>query len=270
MNLESLLVPQVKLSEERPIDENDYKDFVNESNAQLATTGVDDVSIVDDDIITAIIFVGEHSPHPVSKYAEESMCWSSKCCLLAAENIKTKIEKIQQTSFQILVKDNFNDIVLRLEPKLKEWIEYPATCHALVYFIHQINFQLIEEYLGKLLPYILRWSDSWMIRPRLLAARAFDKILDIPPSCFTKFGRERVIYDALIKALSSQEACTLEVAASPLVKVLEMICKEENKTSISQIDNFISKLFTSIDVDTNINRKNSKVGSPIIFRIPIT
>ena len=68
----------------------------------------------------------------------------------------------------------------------------------------------------------------------------------------------------------TQEACTLEVAASPLVKVLEMICKEENKTSISQIDNFISKLFTSIDVDTNINRKNSKVGSPIIFRIPIT
>lgn len=101
MNLESLLVPQVKLSEERPIDVNDYKDFVNESIAQLSTSGSDDVSIADVDIITAIIFVGEHSPHTVSKYAEESMCWSSQCHLSAAENIKTKIEKIQQISFQV-------------------------------------------------------------------------------------------------------------------------------------------------------------------------
>lgn len=258
MHLESLLVPQVKLSEERPIDVNDYRDYVCESSEQLAA-GVEDFDIVDVDIITAIIFVAEHSPHPESKYDEESMCWSSKCHSSAADNIKTKIEKRQQTSFQELIRDNLNDIFVKLEPKLKDWIEQPASCHACVYLIHQMSYQLIEDYLGKLLPYILRWSDSWMIRPRLLAARAFDVILDIPSSYLTKFGREKVIYDTLIKALSTQDACTLEVAASPLIKVLGIICKEENKVSISQIDDFISKLFTSIDVDTTINRKILKV-----------
>lgn len=46
-----------------------------------------------------------------------------------------------------------------------------------------------------------------------------------------------------------------------------MICKEENRASISQIDHFVSKLFTSIDVDTNINRRNLKVG--FAFIIPV-
>lgn len=257
MNLESLLVPRVKLSEERPIDENDYKVYLLDSSAQLAD--VLDFELVEGDILSAIIFIAEHTPHPVCKYDEESMCWSTKDHCSAAKLIRTKIEKNQQKILEELVKDHLGGILLKLEPMLKDWTGNPAACHALLYLVNQINTQLIGDYLGKLLPYILRWSDSWMIRPRLLAGRTFDIILDIPSTYFTKFGREKVIYDALIKALSTQDACTLEVAASPLKKVLEIICKDEERASVTLIDHFISKLFTSIDVDTAISRKNFKV-----------
>ena len=43
-------------------------------------------------------------------------------------------------------------------------------------------------------------------------------------------------------------------------KVLEMTCKDEDRISVSTIDHFMSKLFTSIDLETKVEKKNLKVG----------
>jgi hypothetical protein len=257
MNFESLLAPRIQLAEERPIDGNDYKEYLCSSSELLANTP--DFGLAKGSNSSAIIFVAEHSPLPGTKYDEECMSWTSQAHASAAHLIRNKIEEVEQKSFELILSDYLNEILLKLEPRLKLWTENAGACHSLAYLVHQINNETTGEYLGKLLPYILRWSDSWMMRPRLLAARMLDRILDIPSSCFTKFGRDKVIYDALVKALSSQDACVLQVSMSPLRKVLEMTCRDEDKTCVSMIDQFMSKLFTSIDLETKISKKNLKV-----------
>lgn len=259
MNIESFLVPSLKLPEERPIDKRDYEKYIQTNSDLLNDVNKIDFSKDKDNFCSALIFIAEHSNISGWSHEEESMCWSSQNHEVAVELIKTKIVDSENISFQIMISDIFEEILTKLEPNLKNWAENPAACHALAFIIYQLNIETIEKYLGRLLPFVLRWSDSWIIRPRLLAARLLDRLLDIPSASYTKFGRDNVVYDALIKSLSCQDACVLQVSLGPLRKVLEMTCKDEDRISVSTIDHFMSKLFTSIDLETKVEKKNLKV-----------
>ena len=56
----------------------------------------------------------------------------------------------------MIVTDVFEEILTKLEPKLKNWSENPSACHALAHIINQLNNEIIEKYLGMLLIILLK------------------------------------------------------------------------------------------------------------------
>ena len=68
----------------------------------------------------------------------------------------------------------------------------------------------------------------------------------------TKFGRDKVIYDALVKVLSAEDAAVMRVSAVPLAKVLGIMCAGESRVTVSQVDHFMEKLLSSIELETKV------------------
>ena len=158
MNIASLLVPSLKLAEERPIDKGDYEKYIQTTGDLLVDINELDFGKDKESINCAIIFIAEHSNISGWSYNEESMCWSSENHAEAAKIIKNKIVNHENKSFQMIVTDVFEEILTNLEPRLKNWSENPAACHALAHIINQLSNEIIEKYLGRLLIILLKLS----------------------------------------------------------------------------------------------------------------
>eukprot|EP00088_Acartia_fossae_P049547 TRINITY_DN5464_c0_g1_i1.p1 TRINITY_DN5464_c0_g1~~TRINITY_DN5464_c0_g1_i1.p1 ORF type:complete len:413 (+),score=46.57 TRINITY_DN5464_c0_g1_i1:630-1868(+) len=258
VDLNKLLTPNVTLSEERPIDKNDYESYLRSTCDYLKS--IDKYDIPNDKMSLAVIVVAEHSKICDSMLTEEELIWSSEEFEIFRDKLRIKIEE-KHLTFQEAVNCNFGAVFSILEPKLKKWSENPASCHAITYLVTQVSeTKILEEHIGRLLPFILRWCDSWMVRPRLLAARILLPLLDNTNSAnLTKFGRDKVVYDALVKVLSAEDAAVLRVSAVPLVKVLGIMCAGESRVTVSQVDLFMDKLFSSIELETKVDKKTAKL-----------
>ncbi len=107
MNIASLIVPSLKLPEERPIDKSDYEKYIQTTGDLLVGIKELDFAKDKDSINCAIIFIAEHSNISGWSYDEESMCWSSENHAVAAEIIKNKIVNHENKSFQVFFSNEF-------------------------------------------------------------------------------------------------------------------------------------------------------------------
>ena len=103
MNIESFLVPSLKLPEERPIDKRDYEKYIQTNSDLLNDVNKIDFSKDKDNFCSALIFIAEHSNISGWSHEEESMCWSSQNHEVAVELIKTKIVDSENISFQVVI-----------------------------------------------------------------------------------------------------------------------------------------------------------------------
>jgi len=257
MDFSEVIAPSLELTEERPIDSQDYKAFIIDCDKLLETVTIHDLKTVD--LPGAVLFVSEHSVIKSVEYDDEKMVWSSQALASFAEKVKIKIEEIESVPFNNIIDANIKELLQQLEPKLRKWTENAAACHAAVFLIMNLSKEKCSQIFGQMLPHILRWLDSWMVRPRLLALILLDHLLNLPSSSFTPFGRDKVIYEALVKCLNSQDLCIIQAASSPIVKVVKMITIDQNKGSLSHIDYFIDKLFTSLDIESKADKKLAKL-----------
>jgi len=257
MDFSELIAPSLELPEERPVDSQDYEAFTKNCDRILETKTIDD--LVANDVIAAVLFVSENSCLKSVEYEEEKMVWSSPAQASFAQKVKRKIEELESVPFNEIIDTNIKELLQQLEPKLRKWTENPAACHAAVFLILNLPKEKCIQIFGQMLPHILRWLDSWMVRPRLLAVVVLDYLLDLPSSSFTPFGRDKVIYDALVKCVNSQDLCIIQAASSPITKVVKMITYNQDKSSLSHIDYFIDKLFTSLDMESKADKKLAKL-----------
>jgi len=147
-------------------------------------------------------------------------------------------------------------------PRLDNWHQYPATCSAASVIFTLVDPQLAGEYFGRLFPYILRWLDTWIKEPRLLAVRTLNILLErIPTPTFTKFGRDKVLYDALLPLLQGEDLQLLQETQAPLLRLLEICSLDSrmNPAKPNQVDAFVGKLFSSIMMDSALAKKVVKV-----------
>ena len=107
MNISALLVPSLKLAEERPIEKSDYEKYIQSTGDLLVDINELDFGKDKESINCAIIFIAEHSNISGWSYDEESMCWSSENHAEAAEIIKNKIVNHENKSFQVFFSNEF-------------------------------------------------------------------------------------------------------------------------------------------------------------------
>jgi hypothetical protein len=97
-----------------------------------------------------------------------------------------------------------------------------------------------------------------MTGPRLMGAKFCKHILTgFPSSCLTKFGRDGVLYDALLPALYAKEIEVLETAVDPLLFLLKLRTKESilSPGNVNQVDLLVEKILACLDMESNMKKK---------------
>jgi len=271
--LTDCLTPAVKLAEERPTDRHDFTHHRPTNSSLLAVLEVEQV-LAADQLPLLLVVISEHlvvfgcntsdCRDDVTLSDTSDLHWSSENQRQIVSQLTDKLQDIKGQSLNDLIQENIMAVLEILLPRLENWPAYPASCHATHAVFTRLDGLTAGSHFGRALPWVLRWLDSWMVGARLRACRLMHHLLRVmQSSCLTKFGREKVLYDAFLSLLNSQDLEVLEAVQMPILHLLQLITNVQERgdpTKIRTVDHFISKLLGSLDMESNMNKKLIKTN----------
>ncbi|XP_023328050.1 uncharacterized protein LOC111701121 isoform X2 [Eurytemora carolleeae] len=206
---------------------------------------------------TKILEIEENSENDQSSWMSW-MSWSSFSHHEQVSRIKLELETNLQKKFSTILEENLSEIFQILSPRLETWTFNPAACHSACVVFSGLDGKLGGEHFTKIFPYLLRWLDSWMVWPRLMGVHFCKYILTgIPSSYLTKYGRDNVLYDALLPSLYTKDIEVLESSVHPLIYLLKLCSKDSilYPAKISKVDLLVEKTIACLDMESNMKKK---------------
>lgn len=273
-------LPELKFTEERPYDKNDFAAHFNHSYKCLKDTLEiirsqailkpsllkESKDILKNFTISAILLCGENvqskewneSRHIEISYQILTCLKSVFLCDSASSLFLYKYKEScdsKATDTQIL-----HIAIKELSPKLSKtsWKNYPAAQFCFSWILHQITLPDLGAHLPNFLPFTLCFVDDWETKNKLMGLTCMDHIVKESSATELKlYGRSDLIQDALKKLLFCRKQEIVNILIPCWLRLLTKVEPCNDHAKVSSWDLLMKELLYKMEMETNFEVKHA-------------
>ncbi|KAM8972421.1 TELO2-interacting protein 2 [Pelodytes ibericus] len=155
----------------------------------------------------------------------------------------------------------FRGALAMLGPRLRKdtWESHPDAKLAFTWMLYQVPRPYLSEFLAKVMPPSLLFSDDYKLENKVLGIRCLHHIIkNVPAAEFRQYNRALVVYHALRNHLHTTNPEIIEVVLPCLVDLMPVIQKpppaigEYNKGVENPTDQVMQMVLISMEVEHRI------------------
>lgn len=224
------LVPVLKLGEERPATEEDFKQHLPVSLSCLESLVSPASPLLPSTHL--LLLLSQHSTLQTPSSSFSSTPWSSHEHQALALRLQEKLLLVSGLNEGgvggLLTREDrklFNQCLQILQPQLENLAQHPSSPHTLAWLVTRLSHPDLGQATPLFLPHTLRCLDSWLVPCRVLGCTIVDHLISQCPAAeLAWYGRAELLHSALLPLLSQDSTC-LAAASPSLLHLTEQLHK---------------------------------------------